>query len=124
MNKAREAGISSTFGGETVSLAAAKAVMEFYREHDVVKKLWDTGKLFQDKVNSMFGEFGLNAELAGFPVCPMFKFESVETRNAFFKACWRKGISLYDVSYVNYSHEVRDIEEAVSKMTEALGGIT
>jgi glutamate-1-semialdehyde 2,1-aminomutase len=123
MDKVREAGISSTFGGETVSLAAAKAVMEFYQKNNVIKKLWDTGKLFQDRVNYLFGESRLHAKLSGFPVCPVFKFESVETRNAFFKACWRRGVSLYDVSYVNYSHEAGDIEEAVSKIREALSEI-
>ncbi len=37
-------GVSSTFGGEAVGLAAAQAVLGIYRREPVIKRLWATGE--------------------------------------------------------------------------------
>lgn len=123
MRLVKEAGISSTFGGEALSLAAAKAVISFYREKNVIGRLWDTGSFFQEKVNRLFAEYDFPARLCGLPVCPVFKFDASEDRNAFFDACFRRGVSLYDVLFVNYSHKNSDIEEAVWRIEGALKDI-
>jgi len=40
-------------------------------------------------------------------------------RDAFFRAAYRNGVSLYNVSYVNYSHQDHDIEETLQRLERA-----
>ncbi len=120
IDMAREIGISSTFGGETLSLAAVKATVEFYREHDVINRLWRTGKVFQDGINSLFSKHGFAAVLKGFPVCPRFIFRENGDRDEFFKNCYRRGVSFYNVPYVTYAHGRKDISETLKRVEMAL----
>ena len=57
--------VSSTFGGECVGLAAAKATIEIYRDHPVIETLWARGQQLMDGV----------PELEGYPVHPHFPGE-------------------------------------------------
>ena len=100
-------GISSTFGGEALSLAAARAVLGFYREKGVISHLWETGTALWSGVRALIAEKGIAVRIDGFPVCPWLGFASDELRSAFFRACYRNGLSLYDVSYVAWSHTAR-----------------
>lgn len=116
IDMADKIGISSTFGGETLSLAAAKATIDFYIKNNVISHLWRIGKIFQDRINEIFNKYGIKASLIGFPVCCFFSFENIEEKDLFFKLCYKNGVSLYNVVYVNYSHKEKDIEEAVEKI--------
>ncbi|MCK4245465.1 MAG: aminotransferase class III-fold pyridoxal phosphate-dependent enzyme [Candidatus Omnitrophica bacterium] len=120
IDSAKEIGISTTFGGETLSLAAVKAVITFYKENNVIDHLWEMGKLFQDGVNAVFKKYKLKAVFKGFPVCPFFDFGDSDLKNGFFNTCYRNGISLYDVSYVNYSHKEKDIHEALRRIENGI----
>ncbi|MCK4417192.1 MAG: hypothetical protein KAV99_03415, partial [Candidatus Latescibacteria bacterium] len=124
IDSAKEIGISTTFGGETLSLAAAKAAINFYRENKVIEHLWRIGKLMWEGVQSLFCKYEIPAKVEGFPVCPSLSFETSTVRENFFKCCYRKGVSLYDVPYVNYSHKEEDIREASGKIEEALKEIS
>jgi glutamate-1-semialdehyde 2,1-aminomutase len=115
-----EIGISSTFGGETLSLSACKAVIDFYLKNNVIEYLWKTGNKFWDEINNLFGKFGIEAEVKGFPVCPFFDFKSDEERKIFFKNCFKNGVIFYNVGYVNYSHKEKDIEEALERVEKAI----
>ncbi len=42
--------VSSTFGGDTLALAAARATIDEYRRQPVIAHLWAAGKRFQDAV--------------------------------------------------------------------------
>jgi len=124
MDLAREVGISSTFGGEALSLAAVKATLEFYRKHDVIASLWEKGRLFQDGINALFKEYGIPAELKGFPVCPLFAFGGNRERDEFFKNCYAEGVSLYHVPYVTFAHGKKDIAETLKRVASVLERIT
>ena len=119
IDSARGLGISSTFGGETLSLAAAKAAIRFYREHDVVGHLWRTGKRLWGGVNALFEKRGFGARLKGFEVCPQLDAPSDWTRQ-YLAACYRNGVSLYLVPYVNYSHKEADADETLARIGRAL----
>ncbi|RKY74605.1 hypothetical protein DRQ12_13055 [candidate division KSB1 bacterium] len=120
IDSAKEIGISTTFGGETLSLAAAKTSINFYRENNVIEHLWKVGKLMWEGVQSLFRKYEIPAKVEGFPVCPFLSFESSTVRENFFKCCYRKGVSLYDVPYINYSHKEEDVREALGRIEEAL----
>ncbi len=52
---------SFTFGGEAVSLAAARATMDKMRREPVIDHLWKQGAKLQDGYNSLAAEFGIEA---------------------------------------------------------------
>ncbi|MDD5600023.1 MAG: aminotransferase class III-fold pyridoxal phosphate-dependent enzyme [Victivallaceae bacterium] len=120
IDSVRELGISSTYAGETLSLAALKAVINFYRKNKVINTLWERGKQFKDGINSIFWERNFPAALEGFPVCPIFNFREPGKSDAFFKECYRNGISLYNVSYVNWSHTEKDIAITADRIRKVL----
>ena len=51
---------SSTFGGEAVSLAAAKATIQEMRDKDVIAHLWDQGQKLKDGLNVLVEHYGLS----------------------------------------------------------------
>ena len=114
--------ISSTFGGETLSLAASKATIGVYKEKDVVGHLWRMGEKMWGGLNRIFAERGIPMEVKGFWPCPSFTLAPEGTaavRDKFFRSAYRHGVSLYNVSYVNFSHKEEDIDEALERLDRA-----
>lgn len=114
--------ISSTFGGETLSLAASKAVIGIYQEQDVVGHLWETGERLWHGVNDLFVKYNIPLAWKGFWPCPMLTvadgFEPAVRAN-FLRAAFKHGVSLYNVSYVNYSHQAEDVAETLFRLERA-----
>lgn len=61
---------SSTYGGEALTLAAAVAVLDFYRRHGVIRRLWKSGKIIMDNFNRLASDRGLDqhVRVVGYPV--------------------------------------------------------
>lgn len=114
--------ISSTFAGETLSLAAAKAAVSTYTTKDVVGHLWKQGGKMWNETNKLMETYGIPLKYTGFWPCPIIvplSNASLEIRDKFFRAAYRKGVSLYNVSYVNFSHSDKDIDEALARLENA-----
>lgn len=118
--------ISSTFGGETLSLAAAKACMDTYRSHDVVGFLWKQGESMWKGLERLFIQYGVPLTLRGFWPCPAFAVSDGATRRdhaealpRFMRLAYKHGVSLYNVSYVNFSHTNEDVSEALARLERA-----
>ncbi len=111
--------ISSTFGGETLSLAAVKAVIDFYRKNNVIDYLWKTAGDMWKRAGEMFESVGLPVRFKGVPVCPIFEFEEGLERDDFMKAGYRNGLLLYNVPYTNFSHRAEDVEETLRRLERA-----
>ena len=69
--------LSSTYGGETLSLAATVAGLRYHREHDVIGHLWKIGKIVLDGFNQIITEFQLvkNVQTIGYPVRQTLQFK-------------------------------------------------
>lgn len=114
--------ISSTFGGETLSLAASKATIQLYKDRDVVGHLWKQGEKLWNGLNDTLKREGLPIELKGCWPCPAFVLvpgSDNGVKERFFRAAYRNGVSLYNVSYVNFSHKDADIDEALERLERA-----
>jgi glutamate-1-semialdehyde 2,1-aminomutase len=115
--------ISSTYGGESLSLAAAKATIEFYKHNDVIGHLWKMGELFFDGFAGLLLKNKIPAEIKGMPPLS-FVYFNPETEasyiDKFYRAVFDAGVSLYHGGYVNYSHQTADIEEALNRIEEGL----
>lgn len=115
--------ISSTFGGETLSLAAAKACIDIYRKHDVPGFLWRQGEAMWGGLKRLFESKGIPVTIRGFWPCPAFAATEGKAGGdvlpPFFRLAYKHGVSLYNVSYVNFSHGDDDIAEALVRLERA-----
>jgi glutamate-1-semialdehyde 2,1-aminomutase len=114
MQAAKRAIISTTYGGEALSLAAAKATLQTSDRENVVAYLWAAGEKLWSRVNALMKEHNIGAKLEGFWPCPMWSFTNLDA-GRFFRAGYKHGLSLYNVSYVNFSHRDNDIDDAVKR---------
>jgi glutamate-1-semialdehyde 2,1-aminomutase len=112
--------VSSTYGGEALSLAAATAVMTAFRDDDVVGRLRRSGTRFMTGANRLLRERGVDAELRGHPSCPQLVAEDPAVIRTLLRAAFRNGVSLYSVAYVNRAHGYDDIDEALDRMDRGL----
>lgn len=119
--------VSSTCAGDALSLAACKAVIRTYLEQDVIGHMWKCGTYLWDALNELFRQYHYPLEMKGLPCCKFFKptdSERIGAKNDFFRACFGNGVSLYNTSYINFSHQRPDLEEALQRMENALVQIT
>jgi glutamate-1-semialdehyde 2,1-aminomutase len=101
--------VSSTFGGEGVGLAAAKATIQIYRDEPVVKRLWEVGERLMTGV----------PELRGYPVHP--HFSSDMDRNAVSQAAAKKGILIHPAGMNSmYAHTDADVDRTIEVLREIL----
>ena len=119
IDSAKGLGISSTFGGETLSLAAAKAAIRLYQEKHVIEHLWQTGTRLWGVVNGLFEKHRVPLRLVGLMVCPLLEGDA-ELVAQFMRACYQNGVSFYHVPYVNYSHRDADVAETLDRIEHAL----
>ena len=115
--------ISSTYGGETLSLAACRATIETCRRCDVAGHIRETGTYLWGSLNARFRDAGVPLELLGHPACPTFRARPDAPAGLlpdFFRAAYRHGVSLYNVSYVNFSHKRADCDETLTRLDEAI----
>lgn len=112
-------GISSTNGGEALSLAALLKVIEIYEREQVVDYLAAIGERMWAGVGAILAEEGITAELHGHPAAKFFEFSDPRMEKTFFSSCFREGVSLYNPAYVSFSHTEKDIEEALQKIAGA-----
>lgn len=123
MDGCYQAVISSTYGGETLSLAAARACIETYRTEGVIDHIWRTGQAMWEGLSTLFRQHGVPAVIRGLWPCPQIVFEGdkrKELSSAFLRAAFKHGVSLYRTGYVNFSHRDTDIAEALDKLDAAL----
>ncbi|WP_168429482.1 MULTISPECIES: aminotransferase class III-fold pyridoxal phosphate-dependent enzyme [unclassified Microbacterium] len=111
--------VTSTYGGETLSLAAATATMTAIRDRDVIARLLASGARLQNGMNSVFAEAGSDIRLVGHPACPQLVGADAQIQ-AFLRAAFRHGLSFYRVVYVNAAHTEADIDETLRRAAVAV----
>ncbi len=90
--------ISSTYGGETLSLAAAKEVMTLLQTTYDCDWLWANGQRFLDEFNSLHSE---KIWLEGYPSRSAFKGDEL-TRALFFQECCKAGMLMGPGFWMSY----------------------
>jgi hypothetical protein len=81
-------------------------------------------------VNELFEKYDIPLEFRGLWPCPILTVKSDvnremknggirEVKDEFFRQAYRNSVSLYDVSYVNYSHGDNDINETLERLDTA-----
>ena len=111
--------VTSTYGGETLSLAAATATMTAIRDRGIIDRLRESGTRLQDGMNALFAGAGSSLRLVGHPACPQFTGPDSDLQG-FLRAAFRHGLSFYRVVYVNAAHTDADIDETLHRAGVAL----
>ena len=112
---------SFTFGGETVSLAAALATVREMRDKNVIGHLWEQGQKLKDGFNVLAREFHVEqyTECVGFPPRTVVMFrdetgvESLVLKSLFQQECLKRGVFFSGGHNVCYSHSNSDIDRTL-----------
>lgn len=118
--------ITTTYAGETLSLAAAKATLGVLQTEPVIEHIWAMGERLQQGFDAAAKDLGLAGRSFGLPPAPQFRFSDDEAtdeaaQQVFFRELYRRGIFANPSFLLNYAHQPTDIEETVEAMREALG---
>ncbi len=127
---------SFTFGGETVSLAAAKATMDKMKREPVIEHLWKQGSKIQDGYNSLAAEFGIDGvtQCIGLPPRTVCTFANPKTgeddlvlRSILQQELVRRGVLFlfgFNISYAlsddDVSHTLDALREAMAVLASAI----
>lgn len=118
--------VSTTFGGELLSLAAVIAVLREYRTTDYVTRIWKLGAEFMEELNRVAAGIGLPPIVHGYPPLPCFRFaeDPVQHQTAarcFLGAAAARGVLFRrDVNFITGAHSSADIEYATIASSDAL----
>jgi glutamate-1-semialdehyde 2,1-aminomutase len=129
--------VSSTFSGDTLSLAAALATVDIYENQGVIEHLWARGEQLTKDLNEISTRHAFPMQVKGRPPCAAWSVGGenwnavVQTHaqsassfmDTFIDACYANGVSLYTVLYPNFAHIEADITEALERIDQAVSSI-
>ncbi len=125
MKKFNDIFYSTTYGGETLSLAAGIAVVNEYLNKNVVSHCWKMGQMLKDGIIQLGKEIGIDVKWDGTPVRGLIKFSEQGPTNKllysiFLQECIKNGV-LFGPGEVliSYSHTEEDIKKTLDVCQKA-----
>jgi aminotransferase MxcL len=121
--------VSTTFGGELLSLAACRAAISVYRSTDYFTRLSQLGTQLAEGVNRFAHDRGYALRIVGYAPIPLFRFSEDMARQAraaetFLAAVARRGVLLRrDVNFICGVHTAEQIDFTVEACCRALAEI-
>jgi len=127
MEKFNDVFYSTTYGGETLSLAAGNAVVNEIMEKDVIKYCWNLGEYLMKEFNKLSEELDVKIRMEGLPIRSSIvcrdenNVPSLLLKSLFFQETARRGI-LFGSGYVllSFSHSKNDIEKTLAAVKESM----
>ncbi|CAL1240100.1 aminotransferase class III-fold pyridoxal phosphate-dependent enzyme [Candidatus Methylocalor cossyra] len=116
----------TTFGGEALSLAAAKACIEFIRDEGVPDYLAQRGQELLDGLNRLLGELGLEfVSVAGYPFRTIMNFAPAAGNPLWMKTLvqqelLRRGILWSGTLNLCHAHSAEDIAYTLGAFADSL----
>lgn len=113
--------VSSTFGGELLSIAAALAVIKIIEDESVIGHIWRMGAEFIEHFNRM----AANLQVVDVPKClglpprTFFKFPTEAHKSVFWQECLRRGVLFGYAQFMSYAHKRGELDDTVIAMGEA-----
>ena len=128
MQKMEDVFFSGTFGGETLSLAAANAVIDKHKNHDVIGHLVKIGKYLIKQLQELLDEKDLNDIfiVAGHPSWSFLqikqheRYTTFEIKTLFLQEVFKRGILTLGSHNISFSHTKEDIDKLIVVYTEVL----
>jgi glutamate-1-semialdehyde 2,1-aminomutase len=118
--------LSGTFGGELLSLAAAKNVLTRHKTESICEKLFEKGKLLEDLTNQAINDSDLSQvlSLTGHPTwkflnwSPVSSYTQEQIRTYFMQEIFQKGILVLNSHNVTLAHGDREIKKVAESYFE------
>lgn len=120
--------ITTTYAGETLSLAASMAVMDIFATEPVHEHIRTTGQRLRQGFESIFKETGFPATTIGVDQGAVIDFspagdQGTELHRHLFNFLYKQGIFANEQWFITYSHQEVDIEETLEAMRKAVRAI-
>lgn len=128
MQKMEDIFFSGTFGGETLSLVAARTVLEKVRDGDLIERLHSTGTKILDGVISLLTKHDVNGfiQISGHPSWTLLsisdagRYTSWEIRTLLFQEIFKRGVLAIGSHNISYSHTEADVRRLLEVYDEVL----
>jgi glutamate-1-semialdehyde 2,1-aminomutase len=132
MMEMEEIFFSGTFGGELLSLAAAKSVLELHINCEVISQLEQTGLDLQNRVTSAVSQTDTQQllSLSGHPTWTFLNWREIDGYSAdflktyFMQEMFQKGILVLGTHNVNLAHTQRNLEKIEESYLSVLSSIS
>jgi len=121
--------VSTTFGGELLSLAVCEATLNVYRSTDYIDQLARLGRALRDGVNAAASVANAPLRVLGYDPIPLFSFDREPTRHstlmrAFQAQMAERGVLLRrDLNFINGAHTEEQIEFTVAAAADSLSAM-
>jgi len=126
-NKERVFLLSTTHGAETHAMAAAIATIRFYKQNNVIERLYEQGTKLEVGINNASRDLNLldKVSVLGPPCCSVYTSRdennqpSQPFRTLFLQETMKRGL-IMPSTIISYSHSDADVAETVEKVHDAL----
>jgi len=118
--------MTTTYAGETLSIAAGVATLDIMTREKVHDHIWAMGRRLMEGFNAMAKDLGVEGHAAGLPPAPYLKFVGPDPgfhdrlEYLWHRELYREGVFMNPRWLISYSHRTADIDEAVEKAHRAL----
>lgn len=114
--------VSSTWGGELLSIAAALKTIELIEKHNVAYHIDLMGQRLQHGFNRIAEYHGLGDKVKciGYPCRTFFVFPTEVHKSLFWQECLKKGVFFGYAQFISYAHDLNELDETISAMRHAM----
>lgn len=129
MDEMEDIFFSGTFGGETLSLAAALATIKKIEDMGVIDHLWNIGNLLNSKVQALIDQFDLShvITLRGYAPWKLIQFGEIPgiepqmLKTFYMQEMIRRGILVANSHNISFTLSMLEMEKSVAAYQEVLG---
>ncbi|SFB87462.1 aminotransferase class III-fold pyridoxal phosphate-dependent enzyme [Pseudoalteromonas denitrificans] len=121
--------VSTTFGGEMLSLEVCDAVLKEYQNTDYIDRIARLGAILKAEVNAISSRLETPLEVVGYDAIPMFLFaknplEHVKLAEPFLAEMAKRGVLLRrEVNFISGAHTLDDINTTITAIQASLSAM-
>jgi len=117
--------LTSTYGGDTLSLAALIAVSDFYDTHNVIGKIWDNGRKLREGIDKILSKYKLPYKTAGYDCFPCIEGAALPVNALINQEMAKRGILFRGTGnkYIMYMLTDEDIQKTLKAASETFSVI-
>ena len=128
MQKVEDIFFSGTFGGETLSLAAASKIIDKYKKEQVIEHFSEVGSYLLEKLNQLINDKNLGDIFwtSGHPswsflhIKEQEKYNIFEIKTFFLQEMFKRGILTLGSHNISFSHTKEIVDQLLDVYTEVL----
>ncbi len=126
MEKLNDFKMTTTYAGETLSIAAAIATLRIMKRDKVHTHINAIGNRLMNGFNEIARGLGIEGHAAGFPAAAFLKINTPDqeyntlVEYLWFRELFREGVFVILRWFISYSHKESDIDETLEKAKRAL----